>query len=283
VDWISLLPEQVRPQTPVAWAERLERGTTVRQVLDTMLQRMQKAATPAWLTWTIDDGRIEVAGTRARQVGTRTVVYPIGDLGRINIVIYTADKSGNGDSCSSHTEGARVVDDSDFVSLLDVFVAEIDPPEWVDNGGDVGRIRRLGTSFLITATASMHLQIEQLLSALRSSDHVATVPGAGVVVYNVQDLVGAHESGARNSSDDRETRRSVRDRIQVLGDELIRAVSPDGWVDIGGETSSWHSLGSKLIVRAPPDVQAGVARFLDGLRTGHADVPQAPPTNSRGE
>jgi hypothetical protein len=162
----------------------------------------------------------------------------------------------------------------DFAHLLTGLVCA---EQWVDNGGDGARYSFIGDRLLVVADARAHDQIARLLAAIReagasdgtvvpvdpplSTQSLTPDPTVGrllsqVVIYNIRDLV----------SDAAFEMWPYSDRVRMITGSIAEKVSPDSWVNNGGDVASTHETTGLLIVSSPADMQAGVNAELTRLR-----------------
>jgi hypothetical protein len=127
------------------------------------------------LRWTVWHGAIRVFdGDESPSPYTLIRLYNIEDL--LDLPTDQANASG-GPAASS--DNFFSVEDQ-VADILKAITGTIDPDSWADGGGEVGRFMTVGPCLVISTTARIHLQIEELLAELRVKHGVgkgAAAPG----------------------------------------------------------------------------------------------------------
>jgi len=159
-------------------------------------------------------------------------------LGRVRLV------SSSGAATLRRTRAYQA--DSIAEELVSLATDHIDPENWVGNGGEVQRLSRVGGTVLVSAPASIHRRMAQLLDELR-----ATRPAGVSFVVDILRIPGEafrlhmlEQSSAEDHAPDASIE-SIRGAERIAAPALVAALDTDAVAKI-------ERGGSTLTVRLRP-------------------------------
>ncbi len=185
VNWASLEAAGVEKDVPIA--TRAVRDITVRQALELIIEIAGAGAELEPVDYEIRGGIVHVATLRELQKHTVNRIYDIRDL--VEPIPTVPRKLGFDDADMTiklHFPGSRdwtvttLFDDSpadprdERVLIIENLVTLIQDnigrqSDWQAYGGEVSSIREFDGDLIIKTTATLHEQIEQLLTTMRTS------------------------------------------------------------------------------------------------------------------
>jgi hypothetical protein len=234
-------------------------------------------------------GLLRAFSTESCRPKSRTLEPAFGD-GRVIVAYDIHDVVVEGRGLE---ESARALDprnDSESINgVMDVIQTLVTPEEWFANGGDISQTLSYRSALIIQAPPETHTKVAALLALIRtppsSNDHLVHTPeldGACqggeavapfVAVFDIQDLLGRNLQIGSRLGRDGEPEIWQKPRSEVVFDIkeiLTSTVTPERWVDNGGEDACCLEFGNRLIIKAPASTQAGVVSLFAKMRDRHA-------------
>lgn len=175
-------------------------------------------------------------------------------------------------------------------SLIERFV---DAPSWINAGGGEGGWMWLESEIVVVHRPQVIAKVRRLLDVVSAelplsghSDPLSVFlpanPGISneapdpdsprIVVYGVFDLVeqGVHDEMQRGGFDPAIREKGIVERhVGKVLEALQAAVSPDDWIDHGGDQIQAVVFGERLVVAAPPAAHLQISSRLVQLRADH--------------
>ncbi len=185
-DWTSLETATIQPDTTVSLNLN---NVTGRVLLDRIVEKISGSDKSTKADWAVIDGVVTIASDEKIRKRTELVIYDVKDLlievpdyrdvPRIDLqqALQASQGGGGGGGQSpfrneqereNNQERDRAREEN-LDELITIIRDNVDNEGWTENGGDTGRITKVGNAgnLIITNTPKNHRQIAGLLSKLR--------------------------------------------------------------------------------------------------------------------
>lgn len=188
-DWTSLEAASIQPDTTVSLNLT---NVTAKTLLDRIVEKVSGSDKSTRADWAVIDGIVTIASDEKIRKRTELVIYDVKDL-LVDVPDYRdvpqidlqqalqASQGGGGgggggqspfrdqNNRQENNEERQRIREEKLDEIITIIRENVDNEGWIDNGGDTGRVTKVGNAgnLIITNTPKNHRQIAGLLAKLR--------------------------------------------------------------------------------------------------------------------